>query len=280
MRKEQELAAKDFAFYWYKRGDELSEMYEFWCDLLRDVFGVKRTTGFIKFNQPIEETTLRMDAVIPETKVLIEQKSFNVDLSKKYPQSDGELLTPLEQAKRYADLLPDDKKPRWIITCNFSEIRIYQCKDKRFASAPMIIKLRDLRWQFSRLKFLIDTSADPTPPEEKISRDAAKIIHAICLDFDKKYLKREPAFRDLLSKICTRLVFCFYADDAEIFVEEKFGDWFKKVPTENLSAALEKFFNTLSTLECTIQVQQMKNSYPAKMFVIQKGRRYHELQTS
>ena len=234
-------AAKIFANDWYERGDEKSDTQIFWLTFLRDVFDIAKPEKIIDFEISVPGGFI--DAYIAKTKVLIEQKSFGVDLTKKILQSDGTLLTPYEQAKRYAKAL--EEQPRWIVTCNFSEFRIY----KPNRDEPTVIKLRDLRYQFPRLKFLIDPTADDSPPEEKISKDAAEIIENICEAFDKNYRKREPAFRDSLSKFCTRLVFCFYADDAKIFSEQKFGDYLNKFPVEKLSDALQKFFDVLNTPE-------------------------------
>ncbi len=239
-------AAKFFADEWLERGDEDRDAQIFWWTLLRDVFEIDKPEKFIAPPQvPVhfEHSTKKIDFFIPSTKVLIEQKSFGEDLDKKYRQSDGKFLTPYEQAVRYAQAL--DEPPRWIVTCNFSEFRIY----KPGRDEPTVIKLRDLRYQYERLKFLIDPTADDTPPEEKISAEAAKIIENICLAFDKNYRKREPAFRDALSKLCTRLVFCFYADDANIFGEQKFGDYLNKFPPEKIRDALQKFFGVLNTPE-------------------------------
>ena len=233
------MNVKDFADDWYERGDEKSDTQKFWLTLLRDVFDIDKPEKIIDFEKNI------IDAYIARTKVLIEQKSFGVDLTKKYLQSDGELLTPFEQAKRYADALPADDKPRWIVTCNFAEFRIY--KPNRIE--PTVIKLRDLRYQFARLKFLIDPTADDSPPEEKISKDAANIVHKICLAFDKNYLQREPDFRELLRKFCTRLIFCFYADDAQIFTKKTFGNYLKSFPPEKLHDALQNLFEVLNTPE-------------------------------
>ena len=157
-------AAKNFANYWYDLGYEISYYQDFWRDLLHDVFGIEKTTGFIEFQKPIHQW--RIDAYIPLTKVLIEHKSSDINLDK----------TVYEQAKRYADALPDAEKARWIITCNFLEFKIY----KSGRDEPNIIKLRDLRYQFPRLKFLIDPSADDSPPEEKISAEALAIINHAC----------------------------------------------------------------------------------------------------
>ena len=60
---------------------------------------------------------------------MIEQKSIGKDLSKPVKQSDGTMLTPYQQAKRYANELPNSKRPRWIVACNFSEFRVYDMEN-------------------------------------------------------------------------------------------------------------------------------------------------------
>lgn len=238
-------AAKNFANEWYERGDEISDYQIFWLTLLRDVFDISQPERLIKFQKPVGSK--HIDAYIARTKVLIEHKGFGKDLDQKISQSDEEFLTPLEQAQRYADALPQNEKPRWIITCNFAEFRIYDTTKNLFEREPTVIKLRDLRYQFPRLRFLVDQNADDKPPEEKITKDAAKIVEKICLAFDSNYRRREPAFVDALRKFCMRLVFCFYADDAKIFTDKKFGDYLQTFPPEKLRDAIQKFFVALNT---------------------------------
>jgi len=75
--------------------------------LLRDVFGVEQPEQFVEF-----ESRAHIDhrgfiyIIIPSTRVLIEQKSLDIDLRKPIKQSDGTLLTPFQQAKRYITELP------------------------------------------------------------------------------------------------------------------------------------------------------------------------------
>lgn len=68
----------------------------------------------------MDGNTKRIDVYIPETRIIIEQKSLGIALDKKVHQSGGLNLTPYEQAKRYNDNLPFDEKARWIITSNFA----------------------------------------------------------------------------------------------------------------------------------------------------------------
>ncbi|MBR2520125.1 MAG: class I SAM-dependent DNA methyltransferase [Selenomonadaceae bacterium] len=249
-------AAKNFSFYWNGHGAEKQDCQDFWRDLLHDVFGVERTTGFIKFNQKIEDTLLEIDAIIERTGVLIEHKSFGVDLDRRIRQSDGEYLTPFEQAKRYAEAMPYSSRPRWIVTCDFAEFRIYDLAEVNSLEyliapksyKPKIIKLSDLRFDYPKLKFLIDPNAK-LKPEVKISADAAKIIQNICRAIDKNYDERDAKYIGTLCNFCARLIFCFYADDSQIFQQVKFEDWFGKIPTQNLREELQKLFKVLDTPE-------------------------------
>ena len=161
--KDLVLEAKNFSIDWYERGYEKGETQKFWLTLLQKILRVDEPDKIIDFEVPVPSGYI--DAYIPATKVLIEQKSFDVPL-------DNEVFA---QAKRYADALPEHKKPRWIVTCNFAEFKIY----KPNRPEPTVIKLRDLRYNFQRLKFLIDPNADDAPPDEKISRDALNIISQI-----------------------------------------------------------------------------------------------------
>ena len=70
--------------------------------LLNQVFGIERPEQFIEFEDQVHlDHTSFIDGYIPATKVLIEQKSVDKDLNKAIKQSDGSLLNPFQQAKRY-----------------------------------------------------------------------------------------------------------------------------------------------------------------------------------
>ncbi|MBD3878173.1 MAG: class I SAM-dependent DNA methyltransferase [Quinella sp. 1Q5] len=260
MTKEQQVnAAKEFAFYWNNKGAEISEISDyqtFWWQMLRKVFGVDEPEEFINMQAPVhfEKSTGHIDILIPRTKVLIEQKTFGTNLNKADRKYFGELLTPFEQAKRYADALPDDKKPRWIITCNFSEFHIYDLKEMDSLEyilgekiyKPIILKLENFHNDYAQLQFITDPNAIINP-EVKISIDAAKIVRKICFAIDKQYTEKNDDYINTLSKFCARLVFCFYADDANLFTQSKFTDYLKEFPSNQLNDELQKFFAALNT---------------------------------
>ena len=88
---EQKKAAKEFAERWKGKGSEKGESQKFWIDLLENIFEVQDVLTFIRFEDEvhIDKSTGFIDAVIDETKVLIEQKSIGVNLRKPIKQSDG-----------------------------------------------------------------------------------------------------------------------------------------------------------------------------------------------
>ncbi len=119
-------AAKQFAAEWAGKGYEKGQSQPFWLSLLRDVYGVEHPEQFITFEDQIMlDHASFIDGFIPSTHVLIEQKSVDKELNKPIRQSDGTLLSPFQQAKRYAAELPYSQRPRWIITCNFAQFYVY-----------------------------------------------------------------------------------------------------------------------------------------------------------
>lgn len=123
----QTAAAAEFAAYWAQHGQvERSDTQKFWLWLLR-VLGVEKAETFIEFEEAarMDEAHGFIDAYIPSTHVLIEQKKRSRDLRASIRQSDGALLTPFQQARRYAATLPYSRRPRWIVTCNFAEFHVY-----------------------------------------------------------------------------------------------------------------------------------------------------------
>lgn len=156
-QKEQKRKAKEFAEFWKDKGYEKGQSQIFWIQLLRQVFGIEKPEQFIEFEDQvhIDKNTGFIDAYIPSTKVLIEQKSMNKDLRKGIRQADGSLLTPFQQAKKYIAELPVSKHPKWVITCNFQSFLIYNMEKPN--GEPEEILLKNLEKEYYRLQFIVDT---------------------------------------------------------------------------------------------------------------------------
>ncbi len=92
---EQRKAAKAFAAFWQGRGDEVSDTQPFWLSLLRDVLGEGHPEQVIQFEKRVKlQNTAFIDACLPSTRVLIEQKSLAKSLTEKILQSDSANPTP------------------------------------------------------------------------------------------------------------------------------------------------------------------------------------------
>lgn len=244
---EQTKNAKDFSEYWKDKGDEKQETSRYWIGLLQEVLGIENTARYIEFEKRVKLThTSYIDAYISSTKVLIEQKGSKIDLSKPQEQSDGEILTPFQQAKRYADELPYDLRPRWIIVSNFTEIHIHDMNSPH--AEPEIIKLENLEKEYYRLQFLVDDKNEKIRREEEISLQAGILVGKLYDALIKQYIDPDEKSLRSLNILCVRLVFCFYAEDAGLFeTRTSFEDYIKSFNLPNLRKAMIDLFKGLDT---------------------------------
>ena len=247
---EQKKAAKEFSIRWKDKGYEKGESQKYWIDLLENVLGVGNAVDFIHFEDTvhIDKATGFIDGFIDKTKVLIEQKSIDKDLRKAIKQSDGSLLNPFQQAKRYSAELAYDNRPRWIVTCNFKSFLVYDMNNPN--GEPEEILLKDLGKEYYRLSFLVDTKNEHLKKEEELSFKAGELVGKLYDAFSKEYrdINNEQSQKDL-NELCVRLVFCLYAEDAGLFGRKNiFHDYLAKYDDLTLMREnLIKLFRILDT---------------------------------
>lgn len=248
---QQRAAAKQFAADWKNRGYEKGESQPFWLSLLQKVYGIEEPEKYITFEDQVHlDHTSFIDGSIPTTHVLIEQKGLGKDLNKPIRQSDGSLLTPFQQAKRYAAELPYSMRPRWIVTCNFAEFHIYDMEQP--SGEAEVVLLENLGTEYYRLQFLVDTGDSHIQKEMEISLQAGDLVGAIYDAVLKQYKDpNDPESLRSLNKLCVRLVFCLYAEDAGIFGGHgKFHHYLKSVADKDVRdvrRALIDLFKVLDT---------------------------------
>ena len=243
---QRRAAAKQFAADWQGKGYEKGHSQTFWLSLLQKVYGVEEPDKFITFEDQIMlDHTSFIDGFIPSTHVLIEQKSLGKELNKPIKQSDGSLLSPFQQAKRYAAELPYSQRPRWIVTCNFAEFYVYDME--RPTGDPEIIKLCDLEKEYYRLQFLVDTGDTNIKKEMEVSLQAGEIVGVLYDALLKQYKAPEAVdTQKSLNALCVRLVFCLYAEDAGIFGNKSmFHDYLRDIPASGIRKALVELFRIL-----------------------------------
>ena len=270
MIENEKQGARKFREFWTLAKDsEVGGYQKFWISLLGDVLGMDDVMARISFQSPVQlkDTTKFLDAWIPETRVLIEHKARNVKLDA--PQAGHGGKTPFEQALEYNIARPYSEKARWIVTCNFAEIWVYDMDHP--LEDPQKILLANLPKEISRLGFLVDTSVKTVREKEMdISIKAGRIVGELYKELLKHYgnishggtearrdssekLCDSASLREIklaaLNRLCVRLVFCFYAEDAEIFPKDCFWKLLSETPAKFLRDRLIRLFRTLDTPE-------------------------------
>ena len=246
----QKRNAKKFIEEWQNRGHERQDSQSFWIQLLRDVLGVEEPEQFIRFEEKVKLThDSFIDGYIEQTHVLIEQKGSSKDLDKAIKQSDGSLLTPFQQAQRYAIALSYSKRPRWIVTCNFKEFRVYDMEHPN--SEPAKIELSDLAADYYRLEFLVDKTNQHLEKEKQVSLSAGELVGKIYDALLKQYKNPDDEHsQKSINQLCVRLVFCLYAEDAGIFGRKNmFHDYLEQFKSRELRRVLIRLFRVLDTKE-------------------------------
>lgn len=251
---EQREAARQFVNKWRGKGNEDEDGRSYWIDLLQNVLGMEKVTDRVDFEKKVyvDGNKKRIDVYIPETRVIIEQKSLGIALDQKIHNSGDVDLTPYEQAKRYNDNLSFSEKARWIITSNFAQIWIYdmdQANSKDFA--PVKIELTDLQSKYPLLDFLIKKEVKEISHEMEISIQAGDIVGKLYDALIKQY--KDPTNEHSLKSLnalCVRLVFCLYAEDAGIFGRRNmFHDYLINYDAEHTRSALIDLFQVLDQKE-------------------------------
>lgn len=272
-------AAKKFAEKWQGQGSEKQQSQKFWMELLHGVYGVNEPGDYISFESKVKLShTSFIDAYIDETRVMIEQKSIDKDLTKPIPQSDGTTLTPIAQAKRYLLELPVSKHPRWVIVCNFREFDIYDMEQPQ--KPAEIVLLENLEHEYPRLQFLVDNNNEHINREMEISIQAGQLVGKLYEAFLEEYINPDdPETLRSLNVLCVRLVFCLYAEDAGLFGRNHsaFYDYMRQFPPKLMRRALLRLFKVLNTAPNDRDPYEMQEDPMLANFPYCAGGLFHEM---
>lgn len=152
--------AEAFAKRWAGRGDETQEGRSYWIDLFQNVLGVEDAIERLKFEVPVHTDSGSthagyIDVLIPSASALVEMKGRGIDLDKKEVRQ-GREVTPAEQGRGYAVGLPLNQQPRYVIACNFREIRVYDRNVNPLCTGDeyLRLELEELPKNLPALKFL------------------------------------------------------------------------------------------------------------------------------
>ena len=262
--QEQKKAAKAFVKRWKaKEGSEDREDRSFWIELYSEVLGVANPTYVLDFQRRVKGR--KLDVFNEDAGVLIEHKSRGVSLDEKEQRGwvnrakrTPRMVTPFEQAKWYADnITPRSVTPRWIVTCNFDEIRIHDLDEEYPERCFETILLDELPEQYHRLSFMVKKENSRMEREKELSVKAGEVVGKLYDAFAGAYIDIENSKEEQrsLNILITRIVFLLYAEDAELFKKNAFYDYMKNFQVQHMRQALIDLFAILN-------VPDGENGYP------------------
>lgn len=192
---EQRAAATKFYNDWRGIGDEKSDSQRFWIEFFSKVLGIENVTQKIIFEKRVvvDGQTKFIDVYIPETRVLIEQKSIDKELDRKIQQSDGSMRTPFEQARNYAQWMIPNETPLWIVACNFRSFEIHDMNKPN--ENPVVIRLEELRSKLPLLGFMFQKEVKELSHEMEISFRAGEIVGILYDKFEELENNLHPALQ-------------------------------------------------------------------------------------
>ena len=253
---EQKAAAKQFVERWQAaEGSETSEANKFWIELVGDVLGIPNPTHALDFERKVRGKWI--DVLYEDMGILIENKSRGVDLDKAYERGkndggDARIVTPYQQAKWYADNMPRSQSPRWIITCNFDEIRIYDLDKEDPQRSMESLRLEELPDLVHRLSFFTRKENSRLEREKQLSIEAGTVVGKLYDRLSTRYhdIESDEEEQRSLNILITRIVFLLYAEDSGLLQEkDAFYNYLKGFSVEGMAGALKDLFTVLKTPE-------------------------------
>ncbi|NMM97047.1 DNA methyltransferase [Bifidobacterium sp. DSM 109960] len=239
---------QEFIDRWNGHGDEKQETQKFWLDLMQNVLDVPNAIHDTEFEHRTAGGGY-IDVLCPDARFLVEQKSIGIDLDKKEPRQ-GEMVTPVEQALRYAGALPFSLKPSVICTCNFQRFRFYDLeKDPLAKGDPAAdFTLQELGDHIDTLTSVFGASNSRLVAEQQLSEKAGILVANLHNAIAAQYADPDdPQSHHSLAVLTVRFVFALYAEDAGLFPQSAFSRYVESFDASHLRRAIMDLFQVLNT---------------------------------
>ena len=193
-----------FAKDWENISSEKSWSQTFWVRFM-DIFGI-RLEEVSTFEYYVEKKLSSKKGFVDlfwPGRVLVEHKSAGENLDSAFGQ-----------AIEYYEGLEPEEMPRHIIVSDFSRIRLYNLKNwKDYVE----FSLEDLPSNLERFDFLTPYEKREILPQDPINIKAAQKMVELYKELESSGYKSED-----LGLFLVRLVFCMFAEDAELFEKSSF----------------------------------------------------------
>jgi type I restriction-modification system DNA methylase subunit len=228
--------ASTFAESWKDANREKSETQTFWNEFFA-IFGIKRRSVAVYEEQvsKLNGNTGFIDLFWPEV-LLIEQKSKGRDLNK-----------AMEQADEYFLQLEEKLRPRHILACDFQTWHLVD----RDEGIEYNFKLSELPEKIEYFNFMRGLTQEKIHDEDPVSIKASELMGKIYDNLKKSgYPKHEMEF------FLTRLTYCLFADDTDIFEPHILYKYIKNRTSEDGTDLGGKLIQLFQVLDKPIDSRQ------------------------
>ncbi|MDD5805762.1 MAG: N-6 DNA methylase [Eggerthellales bacterium] len=249
---EQKRNAKEFVKRWKAaEGNEEREARSFWIELVQECLGIPQATRVLDFERKVRGR--RVDVFYEDMGILIENKSRGCSLDETYIRSKkaGE-ETPYQQGKWYADNMPNSVRPRWILVCNFDEIRIHDLEREDPETDFVSISLEELPDHLYLLRFFTDKGGSRIERERDLSVQAGELVGRLYSQLYGQYKHIDTDVREQrsLNVLIVRLVFLLYAEDSGLLhKKDALLEYLRPFAASQMRQAVIDLFKVLDTPE-------------------------------
>ena len=209
---------------------EEAEAQEFEIDFL-NIFGItRRKVACFEHKVKKNDDSNGYIDLFWKGMIMIEMKTRGKDLDKAF-----------DQAKAYADALPQNELPKAILICDFEHFHFYDLENDAKKTEFMLSELANYVELFG---FMAGYQKIEYKEQDPVNIEAAELMGSI---HDK--LKDIGYTGHQLEVYLVRLLFCLFADDTGIFDKDDFHNYIRQRTNEDgsdLAMHLQKIFEVLN----------------------------------
>ncbi|MDT3317695.1 class I SAM-dependent DNA methyltransferase [Microbacterium sp. KSW4-11] len=225
------VRAARFAAEWDGEVRERGESQSFWTQFL-EVFGIdrRRAGGYFEYAVRLSGRGHGFIDMFLPGKLLVEHKSAGRDLARAQGQALG-----------YLDGIPDHDLPVAIVACDFQNFQFLDLDTREVRSFP----LSELQHHVRLFGFLIEEQMRMIEEASPVNRDAAERMARL-----HQALYHSGYVGHRLELFLVRLVFCHFADDAQIFDQGTFEAYLRNRTSpdgSDVGPRIAKLFEVLNT---------------------------------
>jgi hypothetical protein len=196
-----------------------------------EVFGIsrKRVSTFEHKVKRLDDSDGYIDLLWKGT-ILIEMKSRGKDLNKAYAQ-----------ALEYTHGLKEHELPKYILTCDFENFRLYDLEE----NTTIEFQLKDLVNNVQHFGYLLGYLKKVYKEQDPANIKAAELMGKLHDRLEEIGYIGHP-----LEVYLVRILFCLFAEDTTIFNKQQFQDYIEQrtnVDGSDLAPKLQELFQVLNT---------------------------------